>query len=299
MDMLVRNSIYLLITLLFASCVDVQHRLTKKYDKEKDTVLVNTLYQTANDSVESWINAGLDYMGPLLFNEWEVDSCFVFSNDKSKAIGSLLNQGRNDGAADHVKLFYCEKRNNKWYFFNGENMIIPRKNYQADTSTPLSMDQLRQIARKHLLKGYYGHLWFFPFVFWTKEENFAEPFWGSERDKVDYIAWKGRKKNWVEGLSVGQNVPNPLFGTGEIPLYIPIEAVNPKLEIYTKSGKRVMGRSILGAGPINVTLNAKDFEPGEYVYYLSFSTRYGQKTYGYRMMTVARDTLTKGGILNR
>ncbi|MFT3737190.1 MAG: hypothetical protein QM786_00350 [Breznakibacter sp.] len=153
------------------------------------------------------------------------------------------------------------------------------------------MDQLRQIARKHLLKGYYGHLWFFPFVFWTKEENFAEPFWGPERDKVDYIAWIGRKKNWVKGLSVGQNIPDPLINTCEILLYIPIQAANPKLEIYTKSGKKIMSKSIFGAGAITVTLNARDFEPGKYVYYLSFSTPHGQKSHGYRMMTVAVDSL--------
>ncbi|MGV8830248.1 MAG: hypothetical protein ACWA6U_18225 [Breznakibacter sp.] len=279
--------------LLFASCVDVQHRLTKKYDIDKDTALTNLLHQSANDSVASWINAGLDYTGHLLFNEWEVDSCFVFSKDKTRAIGALLNQSINDATVDIIKLFYCEKRNGEWYFFLGENMVIPRKNYQADTSIPLSMDQLRQIARKHLLKGYYGHLWFFPFVFWTKEENFAEPFWGPESDKADYITWKGRKKNWIKGLSVGQNVPNPLIDTCEIPLYIPIEAANPKLEIYTKSGKRVMGKSILGVGAINVTFNAKDFESGKYVYYLSFSTRYGKETYGYRVMEVARDTTNR------
>ena len=293
MAMFVRNSLILVIALTFASCLDVHHLMEKKHNRDKEVELVNILHRSSNDSVASWIDAGLDYTGGLLFNEWEVDSCFVFSKDKTKAIGALLNQGRIDVAADHIKLLYCEKRNGEWYFFLGENMVIPRKNYQADTSIPLSMDQLRQIARKHLLKGYYGHLWFFPFVFWTKEENFAEPFWGPESDKADYIAWKGRKKNWIKGLSVGQNVPNPLIDTCEIPLYIPIEAANPKLEIYTKSGKRVMGKSILGVGAINVTFNAKDFESGKYVYYLSFSTRYGKETYGYRVMEVARDTTNR------
>ena len=291
--MLVRSSLLLVFISLFTSCVDVHYRMEKKYNSNKDSALTNMLYRSANDSVASWINAGLDYTGGLLFNKWEVDSCFVFSKDKSMALGALLNQSVNNATIDDIVLFYCEKRNGKWFFFEGETMIIPRKNYQADTSIPLSMDQLRQIARKHLLKGYYGHLWFFPFVFWTKEENFAEPFWGPESDKADYITWKGRKKNWIKGLSVGQNVPNPLIDTCEIPLYIPIEAANPKLEIYTKSGKRVMGKSILGVGAINVTFNAKDFESGKYVYYLSFSTRYGKETYGYRVMEVARDTTNR------
>jgi hypothetical protein len=291
--MLIRNSLFIIFVSFITSCVDVHHRLEERYNQTKDTTLVNLLHRSANDSVATWIDAGLDYTGGLLFNEWEVDSCFVFNKDKTKAIGILLNQSVNDATIDDIVLFYCERRSSEWYFFEGETMIIPRKNYQADTSTPLSMNQLRQIARKHLLKGYYGHLWFFPFVFWTKEENFAEPFWGPESDKADYIAWKGRKKNWVKGLTVGQNVPNPLIDTCEIPLYIPIEAANPKLEIYTKSGKRVMGKYILGVGAINVTFNAKDFESGKYVYYLSFSTRYGKETYGYRVMEVARDTTNR------
>ena len=126
-------------------------------------------------------------------------------------------------------------------------------------------------------------------MFWTKEQNFAEPFWGTEYEKQEYISRVNRRKTRLEGLVLYQNEPNPFSTETKIAVHIPSEVIKIQLEIYTKSGKQVKTQSIYDRGDVIVRLNADELEPGEYVYNLGFSTLHeAERKQGYKTMIVEK-----------
>jgi hypothetical protein len=90
---------------------------------------------------------------------------------------------------DDIQYLYGEKIDDKWYFFTGPTLSVPRsmiKNH--DVHKPLSFEQLHQIALKEIYSGYLtqkGEInedWFtshFEDAGWGKfeEQNASQDWW--------------------------------------------------------------------------------------------------------------------------
>jgi hypothetical protein len=80
---------------------------------------------------------------------------FCVNSTGDKIIFSILRRNLRDGAVgDGISYFYGIKIRNRWYFFRGENMVLPREFYQKDRHTPLSFEKLRQIATANIYRRY-------------------------------------------------------------------------------------------------------------------------------------------------
>jgi hypothetical protein len=114
------------------------------------------VYKSANDSIKSWVDNKLtSCLGERLFS-WRVDSLICFNNETNKCIMALPVRCTfwKDCVQDELKYFYGIKMKNKWYFFKGPSVVLPREMYQENTNTPLSFEKLHEIAMKQIYGGY-------------------------------------------------------------------------------------------------------------------------------------------------
>lgn len=275
-----------MISLLFASCQAPIDKMEKKYWKDSavNGTLLHFLQRAATDSIQSWIDADLDFTQADRYNNWLVDSMFVISNDKCKAIGIVFHRNFSKSESDDMNILYCEKRNGRWYFFEGESYVLTRETYAKKLDVPLTFGEMSKIGREIILKGYYGYLPFFPYAFWAKEQNFTGLFWGTEEDKKLYITRKSRIKERVEGLELYQNEPNPFRLSTKVKMKIPKELEEVFLKIYDKDGSCVKKLEIMGRGNVEETINKVGLQEGIYSY--TFSIKGSEQ--GYKKMEVLR-----------
>ncbi len=124
--------------------------------KSTTEVEYKNVYQQINDTVINWIRSGITYYGVFEFNKTlRIDSLLCFNNNKTKLISAKLTR-HDDGHAnsDGITFFYGVKIKEKWYFFDGAYIVLPREYYQKDTHTPLSFARLHEIAMKEVFNGY-------------------------------------------------------------------------------------------------------------------------------------------------
>jgi hypothetical protein len=286
--MLRTNSLLLLFVLLH-SCVGTDKRMEEKYriTYHKETVLRDFLRKSATDTLQDWIDADLDYTSEMRFNNWKVDSLFVLNQARTRAIGFTTTFVHGHSGKAYIQPLYCEKRNGQWYFFDGLATDSTKENDQTNLNVALSFEQLSKVGRKQLLHKYYGHIWLFPYFFWTKGKIFADPFWGSETQKEKYIQRKERKKEHIEGLELYQNEPNPFSTTTKIKTYIPDNITDIELEIFNLTGEKVGSKIITERGKVSIIINAEDYAPGEYRYtLLSKTAKKRSSVQGFRKMIV-------------
>ena len=253
--------------------------------------LSTILRNAAIDTIQNWIDSDLDFTWGLRYNNWMVDSIILIDKSNNRAIGVLVKRCFNQAEYDDIEYLNCEKRNGKWFFFEGATMVIPRSNYQKSLTEPLSFSMLSQIGRKQLLKGYYGYFVLFPYFLWSKEERFADPFWGSENDKIREISWVDRKKQQIEGLVLSSKTPdpNPFSKQTTISMFVPESVTSCFLEVFNSIGTQVKNYRINERGNVNLIVDASDYVAGDYIYsFLAFSVRTGQASQGYGRMTVVK-----------
>jgi hypothetical protein len=109
-----------------------------------------------NDSIKSWIKNKLgnySYWNSLI--KYQLDSVLCVNRDKNKIVTAILLQyvGRL-GVQDDIYFFYGAKIKEKWYYFEGADITLPREFYQTDTHTPLSFAKLHEIAMQEVFSGY-------------------------------------------------------------------------------------------------------------------------------------------------
>jgi hypothetical protein len=280
----------LLVCLAFTSCNQPAVRVNemeKKYweDYSSDSILLHFLHQAATDSIHSWIDADLDYTQNERYGNWAVDSMFVISKDKNKAIGLILIYNLEEDQSDQIEFVYCEKLNGSWCFFEGETMVIPRDTCLKRANVPLTFRQLSKIGRSQILRRYYGYSMLSPSTFHIKEENFTGSFWGTDESKQLYISRKSRVTERIEGLELYQNEPNPFRKETRIKMKIPLDVEDANLEVYDKNGHCVRSYQIENRGLlVTIKIPASDFSPGIYTYSVSIKNR----TQGYKKMEVVK-----------
>ncbi|SDY34240.1 hypothetical protein SAMN05444397_101392 [Flavobacterium aquidurense] len=161
------NKIFIIVLglLCFLSCKDEKKEIQKKaslyYEKSisaSDNDTYNRVYANATDSINSWINNKLKGYANQRLNagSWRLDSLICFNSKADKCILALLTQAVfwKDTDHDNMDFFYGIKIKNKWYFFQGAGISLPREFYQKDTTKPLSFQIMHEIAMKEIFRGY-------------------------------------------------------------------------------------------------------------------------------------------------
>jgi hypothetical protein len=131
----------------------------------------DSLYNSANDSIKSWVNARLkNYL--KCENGYFLDSVFCINKTKTKVVYALSQQDfiTKGANSDYMQHFYGVKIKEKWYFFQGATLVLPRENYQEDIHTPLSFEKLHELSMKHVFTGYLKHNNWLSRLFLGKDE---------------------------------------------------------------------------------------------------------------------------------
>ncbi|MBA3665022.1 MAG: hypothetical protein H0W61_12550 [Bacteroidetes bacterium] len=114
------------------------------------------LYRKLNDSVNLWITNRLRNYEAEATYKFHLDSLLCFNITRNRFISCRhLYVNLPDATSDDLQFIYGEKINEDWFFFKGPSITIPRemvKNHPIHT--PLSYQQLHQIALKEVYSGY-------------------------------------------------------------------------------------------------------------------------------------------------
>lgn len=146
--------------LLFVILFGCSGNTKKNYlEKSKETIGSSEYFnviKSAEDSLKNWISNKLGYYSYLgVSKNYKLDTLVCFNNKKDKLVSCLLKQQLlKEGTQDDINNFYGVKINNKWFFFSGETVVLPREMYQKDTHTPLSFEKMHEIALKEVYNGY-------------------------------------------------------------------------------------------------------------------------------------------------
>lgn len=116
----------------------------------------NYVYKSANDSIENWINNDLVNYKYEKINSWRLDSLICFNRKRDKAVMAILTRAtaKKTSVQDAIFYFYGIKIKDRWIFFKGETIVLPREMYQTDTDHPLSFSLLQKIAFEEVFANY-------------------------------------------------------------------------------------------------------------------------------------------------
>jgi hypothetical protein len=145
--------------LLLVSCKS-KHSIREKYYQSQNvskeiisTEKYNWLYKNVTDTLQGWISNNIQSVSYLTYSSWRLDSLICFNESKNKAVMCYEVQGIN-GTMDDLHFFYGVNIDDKWYYYEGPTVYLPREYYQSDTHTPLSFEKLHEIAMKEIFSGY-------------------------------------------------------------------------------------------------------------------------------------------------
>ncbi len=115
----------------------------------------DSIHNRANDSINVWANNQLyQYRAESVF-PWRIDSTICFNKEFTRCVMALEAKCiSKDCVQDEVRYFYGARVNNEWFFFTGSSFALPRELYQDDIHTPLSFEEMHEIAMENIFKGY-------------------------------------------------------------------------------------------------------------------------------------------------
>lgn len=194
------NKISLLLSIFLISC---HFKRSDLLFKESSIKVVGRdkyykVFNNAMDSLGMWKLNNLYGSNDTSYSTINLDSLICFNKKGNRIIGSFIiqNTGKNrNSKMDELSLLYGEIIEDKWYFFHGSIIMIPRSMVKDhDPSTPLSYEELHEIALKEVYAPYLkdnGEInedWFI--------SNFEGAGWGdfNDQEAIDW-ALKGKRFN--------------------------------------------------------------------------------------------------------
>lgn len=146
----------IILTVLMCSCKNTSTEMTRAYHtKSMELVKLpkyNMVFGLAQDSINTWALNGLGYY--KFFNktkDYKLDTLFCFNRGITRMVTTILTVHKaKDAMADGIDVFYGELIDNKWYFFSGAYITVPRE----ESNTPLSYEELHEIALREVYSGY-------------------------------------------------------------------------------------------------------------------------------------------------
>jgi hypothetical protein len=220
MDMLSQGRIILcllIIIIINSSCNPSLKKLEILYISKSKSVVNNKDYQVIfnnmSDSLKIWnLNKLSNYDITQLYF-YHLDSLICFNSKGNRAISCIHIFGNQfNSTSDNLIWFYGEKIDNKWYFFKGANLVLPRSLYIKNIKTPLSYQQLHDIALTEIFSAYLtkngeiNEAWF--------DSHFEGPGWGNFKNQEsadEFLNLNGRrfidKRKFFEAIHL-QSVKN-------------------------------------------------------------------------------------------
>lgn len=222
MDMLNldKKIIYILLALLFVRCDNIEHK-TNEYEKSIEIIGKNeykSIYTDLRDSINLWvINRIRSYDAEVIY-PFKIDSLLCFNSNKNRFISCRhLYVDIPNATSDDLRFVYGEKINDKWYFFKGASIVIPRSMVNNHPiNKPLSYQQLHQIALKEVYKGYLNNKgeineeWFtshFENVGWCGTCKTTEDFQKSRLENVKTLWLQRDTSQPIKQLPSKTNLP--------------------------------------------------------------------------------------------
>lgn len=165
MDMLHRDKLFsiLLIMLLCISCSEKKRNVDTRDIKLFSQNIIGgkveyqRIYTYVVDTLNNWkINNLFSTSIACKYSNFQVDSLMCFNKEKNRMITCVLESECKDDADDGIKILLGAKIQNKWYFFSGAFIVIPRDMYVSKNKLhePLSFSKLHEIAMKEVFGGY-------------------------------------------------------------------------------------------------------------------------------------------------
>lgn len=160
MDMLNldKKIIYILFTLLFVRCDNIEHK-TNEYEKSIEIIgkkEYKSIYTDLQDSINLWVTNRISSYDAEVIYPFKIDSLLCFNSNKNRFISCRhLYIDIPNATSDDLRFVYGEKINDRWYFFKGASIVIPRSIVKNQPiNKPLSYQQLHIIALKEIYRGY-------------------------------------------------------------------------------------------------------------------------------------------------
>ncbi|MGZ3863673.1 MAG: hypothetical protein ACXVPN_09640 [Bacteroidia bacterium] len=152
-------AIYILTLLWIVGCNpsrNTEDQFRNASEKTVGTEEYTSIYNQAKDTLDTWVINKLMDVEPETKYPYQLDSLLCFNTDGSRMITCRHLYVNVSGAtSDDLEIFYGEKINGKWYFFEANSIVIPRKMAgDFDLTKPLSYQQLHKIALKEVYDGY-------------------------------------------------------------------------------------------------------------------------------------------------
>lgn len=135
--------------------------LTSQYRKTSiqsigDIRKYQIISQLISDTLANWEKNNIAGFrsGSCNYSSYTSDSLLCFNKEKDRLVNCILERGCKEDVSDGIHFFYGVKIKEKWYFFDGAYIVLPREYYQKDTHTPLSFSKLHEIAMKEVFISY-------------------------------------------------------------------------------------------------------------------------------------------------
>lgn len=142
---------YLVIYLFMQSaCSSKQDKMQEYVNKNSKSYEVE--YKILQDSIRYYIKNNLqDFIG-VKYNDWRIDSLICINKDGDKLVttSNSISTYEKKAWSEEVIYLYGKKIDNKWYFFQGASLAVPREMYGKDENHPLTFKELSDIAREEM-----------------------------------------------------------------------------------------------------------------------------------------------------
>ena len=211
------NKLYwILLLVMVSSCYpepsskDLRQRREKAYQVSISIIGQKeywNIYNAMNDSVKAWAENELQFYE--YFNrdsvdfgvEYQIDSLICFNAEKNMCFTGILRQITDKEAVmDDISHFFGIKINEKWYFFDGETLILPREYYQKNIHTPLSFEKLKELAMRHLYYNYIRRS--------KINDAFFEPYYKYDADNIPCTNKAKRESSWLKQCGENWSLKN-------------------------------------------------------------------------------------------
>lgn len=165
MVMLHRDKLFSII-LILSFCISCSRKIKDNDNKYFKSFSENTIgskveyqriYLSVVDTLNNWRTNGL--FGTSVscnYSEFQVDSLLCFNREKNKMVTCILESECKEDHGDGIHFLYGVKIIEKWYFFKGPYLFLPRGMYisKDKDNEPLSFTRLHEIAMKNIYNGY-------------------------------------------------------------------------------------------------------------------------------------------------
>jgi hypothetical protein len=222
MGILNRGNILLtIVCLLFCRCNEhlITEHNTDSFQKSVNAVGqvgYSKIYNKMKDSLEVWVlNKLVSYEALYTYN-YDLDSLICFNKKANRLVCCLHIFGNQfNSTSDDLIFFYGEEINSNWYFFKGADIVLIRSSYQKNIHTPLSYQQLHQIALKEVYCGYLNDKGEINEDWFTNHfENIGFGDFNNQSSSLAFLGVKEKftdKRKFFEAIHL-QSVKNNWFG---------------------------------------------------------------------------------------